>query len=155
MERCTLGNWNEERRENVKNCLKIKLSTYAGFEPTRAEPSRFRICLLNHSDNMSYVHHVLCTYTINSWLYHTKQLFSFPFSPTYLTTNTAHLTINQCIHKKHVFLLTISTSFKSSTIIVNIWWCPTFPIFLPWYFIIKLTILNTIQIFLFKLICSD
>ena len=28
---------------------KVKKSTRAGFEPTRAEPNRFQVCRLNHS----------------------------------------------------------------------------------------------------------
>ena len=30
-----------------------KNATPAGFEPTRAEPNRFQVCLLNHSDIVS------------------------------------------------------------------------------------------------------
>ena len=38
----------------VWSCIDQKdTATYAGFEPTQAKPSRFRIYLLNHSDNMS------------------------------------------------------------------------------------------------------
>ena len=30
-----------------------EISTVAGFEPTRAKPNRFQVCLLNHSDTLS------------------------------------------------------------------------------------------------------
>lgn len=36
-----------ERRGNEKE------ATAAGFELARAEPNRFRVCLLNHSDKLS------------------------------------------------------------------------------------------------------
>ena len=32
---------------------KEKEATAAGFELARAEPNRFRVCLLNHSDKLS------------------------------------------------------------------------------------------------------
>ena len=32
---------------------KKQKSTTAGFEPARAKPSRFLVCLLNHSDKLS------------------------------------------------------------------------------------------------------
>ena len=31
-----------------------KKTTAAGFELARAEPNRFRVCLLNHSDKLSW-----------------------------------------------------------------------------------------------------
>ena len=34
--------------------LKRKKATAAGFELARAEPNRFRVCLLNHSDKLSW-----------------------------------------------------------------------------------------------------
>ena len=46
------------RRENVIICFLskwISKTTPAGFEPTRAKPSRFRIYLLNHSDTVSNI----------------------------------------------------------------------------------------------------
>ena len=36
-------------RKKVKSKKKKRTST-AGFEPARAKPNRFQVCLLNHSD---------------------------------------------------------------------------------------------------------
>ena len=49
------------KREVIRRCIKerknrterAKKATSAGFEPARAKPSRFLVCLLNHSDKMS------------------------------------------------------------------------------------------------------
>ena len=38
--------------------VKLKTTTPAGFEPARAKPSRFRICLLNLSDKVP--EHICC-----------------------------------------------------------------------------------------------
>ena len=35
-------------------CVEKKKATAAGFELARAEPNRFRVCLLNHSDKLSW-----------------------------------------------------------------------------------------------------
>ncbi|OMP04979.1 hypothetical protein COLO4_09149 [Corchorus olitorius] len=37
------------KKNFTKNSQKMKTST-AGFEPARAKPNRFQVCLLNHSD---------------------------------------------------------------------------------------------------------
>lgn len=52
-------NKNEMKRDTIKKNetkgkeKRSKITTAAGFELARAEPNRFRVCLLNHSDKLS------------------------------------------------------------------------------------------------------
>lgn len=56
-----MNNWvyveNKEKStiENTVNrtVKEQKKATTAGFEPARAKPNRFLVCLLNHSDKLS------------------------------------------------------------------------------------------------------
>jgi hypothetical protein len=48
--------------------LSLKLiSTATGFEPVRAKPSRFLVCLLNHSDKLPFIN--ISNFYLNIFLY--------------------------------------------------------------------------------------
>jgi hypothetical protein len=55
-----------------KNCvferkrIAKKKSSTAGFEPARAKPNRFQVCLLNHSDISTDFVEILTWFTVNS-----------------------------------------------------------------------------------------
>ena len=44
---CTIITTNNLQKKEIK-------TTTAGFEPARAKPNRFLVCLLNHSDKLSW-----------------------------------------------------------------------------------------------------
>lgn len=48
----------------IKNMVKLKKTSAAGFEPARGNPMRFQVSLLNHSDKLT-ITLVLSTYCSN------------------------------------------------------------------------------------------
>ena len=52
--KCILFVYQEQRKRKTWLFVWDKKATTAGFEPARAKPSRFLVCLLNHSDKLSW-----------------------------------------------------------------------------------------------------
>ena len=96
-----LGHWTSSLYVSQK--VELKTTTPAGFEPARAKPSRFRICLLNLSDKVpSHDNHPCGTFLLfcnldfvfrgpisGNWNIHSLTQFTQPASMAQLVERSA------------------------------------------------------------------
>ena len=78
--------------------MRDKKATTAGFEPARAKPSRFLVCLLNHSDKLSWCFRLIYSIKQSDFIFINNST-----SLIILLSFFIHILINQVIFNSHFF----------------------------------------------------